>query len=71
MRHVSLKMSDDAHDVLTDFSDANNVSKGEALRRAIGLLALAQEQRREGKCLAIAKEGKDKELHVLGRITGV
>ena len=71
MRRVSLKMSDDAHNVLTDFADANHVSKGEALSRAIGLLALAQEQRREGKCLAIAKKGEDKKLQPIGEVKGV
>lgn len=71
MRRVGLDMSDDVDHLLTEFAEVHHVSKSEALRRAIGLLALAQQLRRQGKCLAIAKENEDKELQTIGRITGV
>ena len=71
MRRVRLEISDDVDQLLTEFAETHYVSKSEALRRAIGLLALAQQQRRQGQCLAIAKENEDKELQAIGRITGV
>lgn len=72
MRRISVDMPNNVDDVLTEFADANNVSKGEALRRAIALLALARKQHQNGKCLAIAQEvGEDKHLEALGKVTGV
>ena len=71
MRRLSFDMTAEIEQVLDEFADKQQVTKGEALRRAIGLLSIAQEQKQKGNCLAVAREGEDDKLEPIGKIVGV
>ena len=44
MHRMTLEMSDGFYAVLTNFATRNRVSKPEAVRRALAVLALAEQQ---------------------------
>ena len=71
VRRLSFDMPEEVENVLNEFAYSEHLSKGEALRRAIGLLAIAREQGRKGNCLAVVKERENEELIPIGKITGV
>ena len=71
MRRLSFDMTAEIEQVLDEFASREQVTKGEALRRAIGLLSIAQEQKQKGNCLGVVREGEDDELEPIGKIVGV
>ena len=71
MRRMTIAMSDSIDDELAAFARTNGVSKGEAIRRAVAVLALARQQRAKGRSLGIVEEGEDRQLRAVGRVVGV
>ena len=71
MRRMTLAMSDSIDDELAVFARTNGVSKGEAIRRGVAVLALARQQRAKGRSLGIVEEGEDRKLRAVGRVVGV
>lgn len=68
---MNFKVSKEAAEVLENFAKGNHITPTEALRRAIGLLALADEQQKLGVFLGLVKEADDAELQAIGRVRGV
>ena len=71
MRRMTLAMSDRIDDELAAFARTNGVSKAEAIRRAVAVLALARQQRAKGRSLGIVEEDDDRKLRAVGRVVGV
>ena len=68
MSDMHIRMSKEADKVLMDFARTNNITKVEALSRAIALLALAREQRKQGRFLGIVEEDDSKHLRAVGLV---
>lgn len=72
MQRMTLELSDSFDVVLTNFAARNRVSKPEAVRRALAVLALAEREKTKGRSLGIVEEDRDThELHAVGRILGL
>lgn len=72
MQRMTLELSDSFDVVLTNFAARNRVSKPEAVRRALAVLALAEREKARGRSLGIVEEDRDThELHAVGRILGL
>lgn len=56
---LTLDLSDDANERLTQIAKQSNISKAEAIRRALSLLSVAEREVRNGNSLAIVKEEGD------------
>ena len=57
---------------LDEFAERNHISRAEAAKRAFAILAIADEERRNGNELGIVKVGKDgSETKLVARIAGV
>ena len=70
MSDMHLRMSKAADEVLRDFAKTNNITKAQALSRAIALLALAREQRAKGRFLGVVEEDEEKRLRAVGLVKG-
>ncbi len=68
---MDFKVSKEAAEVLENFAKGNHITETEALRRAIALLALADEQQKQGRFLGLVEEANNAELHAVGRVRGV
>lgn len=68
---MNFKVSKEAAEVLENFAKENRITETEALTRAIGLLALADEQQKHGRFLGLVEEADNAELHAIGRVRGV
>jgi hypothetical protein len=64
-------MPDRMSDELTQFARGEHISEGEALSRAIALLALARREKEKGNCLAVARPGEQGKLDPIHRLEGV
>ena len=72
MRRMTLEMSDSFDEVLTSFAARNRVSKSEAVRRALAVLALVERETINGRSLGLVEEDTDThELHAVGLIRGM
>ena len=72
MRRMTLKVPDSFDEVLTSFATRNQVSKPEAVRRALAVLVLVEREARNGRSLGIVEEDSDtQELHAVGLIRGM
>ena len=72
MRRMTLKVPDSFDEVLTSFATRNQVSKPEAVRRALAVLVLVEREAKNGRSLGIVKEDSDtQELHAVGLIRGM
>ena len=69
---MTLELSDSFDEVLTKFAERNRVSKPEAVRRALAVLALVERETTKGRSLGIVEEDDDtQELHAVGLIRGM
>ena len=72
MRRMTLELSDSFDEVLTSFAMRNRVSKPEAVRRALAVLALVERETTKGRSLGIVEEDNDtQELHAVALIRGM
>lgn len=56
MQHLNVTMPDEVRDALKQFAEDQDIPEGEALTRAIALVALARKEKKEnGLCLAFAE----------------
>ncbi|MGY4491209.1 hypothetical protein [Pseudomonas sp. TE3610] len=72
MASLTLELSDEINDCLTQIAKRNCITKAEAMKRAFALLALADRQKQLAGCsLGIIREREDHTFEVVGRVTGV
>ncbi len=70
---LTLDLSNEIDEKLTEISKRKGITKAEAMRRAFALLAVAdkEEQKTGGFSLGIVRETADHGLEAVGRIIGV
>lgn len=72
MTRLTVDLSDEIDNKLTEIAKRNGITKAEAMRRAFALLAIAdQEKRKKGFSLGIVREREDHTLEAVGRLVGV
>lgn len=70
-RQLKVQMPDQESATLKTFAAEEKVSEGEALRRAIALLALARRERQRGRCLGVVEPGENGQLRAIAEVRGV
>lgn len=70
---LTLDLSNEIDEKLTEISKRKGITKAEAMRRAFALLAVAdkEEQKPGGFSLGIVRETSDHGLEAVGRVIGV
>ena len=71
MRRVKVSMPDSMSAELKQFAASEHITEGEALSRAIALLALARREKAKGNCLAVARRGGQDALVPIHQVAGV
>lgn len=61
-RRVTMDMSPEAYQTLSDLSESLGTSKVEVFRKALGLVKFINEMMREGWTVSLRKDGKVKEI---------
>jgi hypothetical protein len=69
---MTLDLSVEIDQTLTDIAQQNGITKAEALRRAFALLVVAYaEKKKPGFSLGIVRERDDHTLEAVGRVVGL
>lgn len=73
MSRLTLDLSQEIDEKLTEIAKRNGITKAEAMRRAFALLAVADQEKRKGKgfSLGIVRENEDHQLEAVGRVVGI
>jgi len=72
MPRMTLDLSDEIDNLLTDIAKQSGITKAEAMRRAFALLAVAYaEKKKPGFSLGIVRERDDHTLEAVGRVVGI
>ncbi|MDE1168447.1 MAG: hypothetical protein PW845_24460 [Pseudomonas sp.] len=72
MANLTLELSDDIDNCLSQIAIRNSITKAEAIKRAFALLAIADNQKQRAGCsLGIIRERDDHTLEIIGRVTGL
>lgn len=72
MPRLTLDLSTEIDQRLTEIARKEGISKAEAMRRAFALLAVAEQEKLKGNCIGIVRENpSDHRLEVLGRVVGI
>ena len=69
--HLRVSLPHEERAVLRRFADDEQTTEGEALRRAIALLALARREKLNGRCLAVATRGENQALEPIAAVEGI
>lgn len=67
MSRMTVELSDEVDDRLTEIAKKSGISKAEAMRRAFALLSVAQEEKERGNTLAVV----DKSFKPVARLVGI
>lgn len=70
-RQLKVEMPEQESATLKSFAADEGVSEGEALRRAIALLALARREQQKGRRLGVVVPGDDGDWRVIAEVKGV
>jgi len=72
MPRMTLDLSVEIDQTLTDIAQQNGITKAEAMRRAFALLVVAYNQKKKpGFSLGIIRERDDHTLEAVGRVVGI
>ena len=72
MPRMTLDLSTEIDQALTDIAQQNGITKAEAMRRAFALLVVAYaEKKKPGFSLGIVRERDDHTLEAVGRVIGL
>ena len=73
MSRLTLDLSEEVSNRLTEIASKEGITKAEAMRRAFALLSISEAEKSKGNSLGIVREKKDDPSHyeVLGRVVGV
>ncbi|WP_349569327.1 hypothetical protein [Azotobacter salinestris] len=71
MPQMTLTLSDEINDFLSSFARHNEITKAEAMRRALALLAIADREKQKGLSLGLVRENEDHKLVAVGRVIGI
>lgn len=67
MTRMTVDLSDEVDDRLTEIARKSGITKAEAMRRAFALLSVAHQERERGNSLAVV----DDDLKPVARLVGV
>ena len=67
MTRMTVDLSDEVDDRLTEIAKKSGITKAEAMRRAFALLSVAHQERERGNSLAVV----DDDLKPVARLVGV
>ena len=70
MSRVSLTISEEANREIQKLADRENITKAEAMRRALSLVKIANEAHQRHQALALVKE-EGSNLQVVAKLYGV
>lgn len=70
MTRLTLDLTDEVNNRLTEIATTNGITKSEAMRRALSLLSVADKEQRKGNTLAVVKEEGNK-ITPVARLVGV
>ena len=72
MSRLTIDLSKEISDRLTDIARKEGITKAEAMRRAFALLSVAEQEKAKGNALGIVREDpKSHKLHAIGRVVGI
>ncbi len=73
MSRLTLDLSHDVDERITDIAQRHGITKAEAIRRAFALLSVADSESRKnnGSSLGIVRESAGGDLQAIGRVTGI
>ena len=72
MPSMTLVLSDEIDQALTDIAKQSGITKAEAMRRAFALLSVAYaDKKKPGFSLGIVREGPDNTLEAVCRVVGI
>lgn len=72
MPRMTLDLSTEIDQTLSDIAQQNGITKAEAMRRAFALLVVAYaEKKKPGFSLGIVRERDDHTLEAVGRVVGL
>lgn len=72
MPRMTLDLSDEIDQALTDIATQSGITKAEAMRRAFALLAVAYaEKKKPGFSLGVVRERDDHTLEAVCRVVGI
>lgn len=72
MPRMTLDLSTEIDQTLSDIAQQNGITKAEAMRRAFALLVVAYaEKKKPGFSLGIVRERDDHTLEAVGRVIGL
>ncbi len=70
MESYTVDMTREAESFLLDFARRHGISMGETIGMAVGLLALADDVRRDGNRIGVVKEVGEDELEAVSYVRG-
>ncbi|MCB6182038.1 hypothetical protein LIN78_00515 [Leeia sp. TBRC 13508] len=72
MSRLTINLSHEIDQKLTDIANRNGITKAEAMRKAFALLAVADSLKQRGNSLGIVREnGNEHRLEVVGSVIGL
>ena len=72
MPRLTIDLSKEISDRLTEIARKEGITKAEAMRRAFALLSVAEQEKAKGNSLGIAREDPNSHtLQAIGRVVGV
>lgn len=72
MSRLTIDLSKEISDRLTEIARKEGITKAEAMRRAFALLSVAEQEKAKGNSLGIVREDPNSHtLQAIGRVVGV
>jgi Ribbon-helix-helix protein, copG family len=68
---LTIDLSNEIYSRLSEIAKKNNITKGEALRRAFALLTIADNEKAKGRSLGIVLENDNHDLVAVGKVVGI
>lgn len=66
MNRLTLELTDEVNNRLTQIANQNGITKSEAIRRALSLLSIADKEHRKGNSLAVVTEDMKPVIRLVG-----
>ncbi|WP_346798750.1 CopG family transcriptional regulator [Halomonas sp. Bachu 37] len=72
MSRLTVDLSKEISDRLTEIARKEGITKAEAMRRAFALLSVAEQEKAKGNSLGIVREDpQSHQLQAIGRVVGI
>lgn len=71
MSRMSVKLSSEMEELIEDTASREGISKGEVIRRAFALYKLAEDEKQNGRTLAVVEDKGGENIKVIAKIMGI